>query len=702
VNPVVRLHALRRAVARRRVAIALALLAPPSLALAWAATRLSGYAAGLVVSACLLVFAAGVAGSVRRRASDAWLARRLDARVPAMEDSAALLFATPASLAPLQRLQQARLRQRVAVLDVDLRPAWPRVALAASAGVAAAIVLVVALGGTGILLPTGTSVPGAAREGGTTRIERVDIAIQPPAYTGRAAGHADALDLEVLEGSRLDWQLRFAPEPASAALVFHDGRRLPLQRQGRDWRAGEEVRASRLYRVEFDGSAPAAGELHRLDVIPDRAPEIRVIHPDRSLSLLEAGQAGWRVEFEASDDHGLAAAELELTLAQGSGESVAFSGRTLVLEPVAPVPGAPGPVTARYVQALDLAALGLAEGDDLIVKPIVRDNRQPEPNVARSASFILRWPAEPSSDTAGLEGVVQRTLPAYFRSQRQIIIDSEALVAQRGTLADAAFLDRSDAIGVDQKILRLRYGQFLGEEAEGQEHAGPDPGAGHAGQHGHGDAPAGFGQSTDVVAEYGHVHDIAEAATLLDEETKATLKSALAEMWQAELHLRQGDPEQALPYEHRALAFIKQVQQATRIHLARVGLELPQVDATRRLGGDLDGLTDRAVERLETVREDDVPLGFWRALSAPGAPDVEPLRRWIAGRAGDGPDALGVLAALDRFERDPACGVCRDALRKALWPLLPIPAAEVGRLPQPDAAGRAYLDALPSSTGDSL
>lgn len=693
-----RLCALQRAAARRRIAIALTLLAPPALAAIWATGRLSGGAAAIIVAFLLLALCAALGAFVHRRSDAAWLARRLDAQAPTMEDSAALLFTDPLALAPLQRLQRSRLHLRVVALDVDLRPRWPRGALGASFGLATAIVLAVWLGSGSVPPLPSAPVPRTTADGATARVGRVDIAIQPPAYTGLTTRQAATLDLEVEEGSRLDWRLRFAPAPVSAALVFHDGRRVPLQRRGRDWQASDEIRTSRLYRLEFDGASSTDEALHRIDMIPDRAPEIRVIHPDHGLSLFEAGQASWTVEFEATDDHGIAASELELTMAQGSGESVAFSTRTIALVPAGPVPNGRAPVTARYAQVLDLAALGLAAGDELIVKLIVRDNREPDANVTRSASFILRWPAEPASEAAGLEGVVQRTLPAWFRSQRQIIIDSEALLTERDSLPAERFLDRSDAIGVDQKILRLRYGQFLGEEFEGQQHAGD--GHGDDAHDGHpDDAVSGFGKAGDVLAEFGHMHDIPEAATLLDPETKETLRSALGEMWQAELHLRQGNPEQALSHEHRALELIKEVQQATRIHLARVGLELPQVDEARRLSGDRDGLADRLGVAAAAARGGHVPLELWQALSAGADLDGDAVRRWLAERPGDGQDTLAVLAALDRVERDRACGECRSALQKALWPLLPTPAAAVRPGPRPDAGGRAYLEALQAAAG---
>ena len=202
---------------------------------------------------------------------------------------------------------------------------------------------------------------------------------------------------------------------------------------------------------------------------PTGAPQLRVLEPDRSLSLMTQGQRSWALAFEASDDYGLAAnARLRITLAQGSGENITFREQFMTLRGT-------GPATLRrYAQRLDLGALGLAAGDDLIVQLSVDDNRAPAPQSARSASLILRWPSDLGTETTGLDGMVKKVLPAYFRSQRQIIIDAEALLKQQRKLAAERYLERSDGIGVDQRILRLRYGQFLGEEAEGEPQAAAD------------------------------------------------------------------------------------------------------------------------------------------------------------------------------------------------------------------------------------
>lgn len=719
-----------RTAARRRVAAILAgLTLPPLAALVVLAWR------GANTSAAIAVLAVGLTGFAallawRLRGIDArWIARRLDAAEPALEDSTGLLLADEAALAPLARLQRARILARADALHADIRPRWPRRALAASA-----IVTALLLGVASRIAPHATQprTEGDAAEPDTPRTAIVAgrVAIEPPAYLHAAPTETRSLDVQAPQGATLRWRLRFEPQPTAAALAFHDGTRIALERDGGDWTARHALAESALYRIVLDGAPPPADDaLHRLYAQPDRAPDVHVTQPAQTLTVLDAAQPRWTLAFEAEDDHGIAHAELSVTLAQGSGENIAVRESTETLAPIDADATDAVPRRARYARELDPAALGFAQGDDLIVRVRVTDNREPQPNVTRSAAFILRWPAAQPDDLAPLDGVVQRTLPAYFRSQRQIILDTEALLAETPRPEDDRFLARSDAIGVDQRVLRLRYGRFLGEETEiieppggsdahdadhdeahdadhapedahdaahGTEpHGHPHEAAAHAHAHDHGtDAPARFGDAGDVVAEYGHVHDIAEAATLLDPATKETLRAALDAMWQAERALRTGDPEAALPHEYRALEHVKRVQQSTRIYLARVGLEIRPPDEARRLSGEREGLTDRADPLAPQTRDDTPLVALWRELGDGDAPDWAAAERWLAAHRERMPDALGLLAALDRARRDPGCSACRDELRARLWAVLPQPAAGVPSRAASDARGAAYLDAL--------
>ena len=131
-------------------------------------------------------------------------------------------------------------------------------------------------------------------------------------------------------------------------------------------------------------------------------------------------------------------------------------------------------------------------------------------------------------------------------------------------------------MGYDQKVLRLRYGQFLGEEFEDQIGKVED----HSEEDDHESVVAKFGHTHDkenehnLVADkketthdhdhkgtegknesenpleaFAHNHDDGEQATFFVQSVRAKLKAALTVMWDAELYLRLYQPEKSLPYQ---------------------------------------------------------------------------------------------------------------------------------------------------------
>jgi hypothetical protein len=685
-------HAWQRA-RRRRALITLLLGLPWALAATVLALRLAGFDVACVVGTVSLLACAAFATARARQLDRQWLQRQLDGS-GASEDSADLLFADATTLNPLQQRQRAHVLATLERAMPELRPRWPRGALALC-WIAGLAIVVLAVGwprSSPLSAPARTAAPGSTAAAGPLHLQSTRLRIDAPAYTGQATLTQNALDAKVAADSRLSWSLRFDRAPDKAWLQFHDGRRLPLSEHEGEWQAQDVARAPVLYRVV---SEPALAEtrLHRLDVVADRAPSVRVLEPTATLSI---------------------------TTTQGSGENITFVKRSITL-------AGSGEATARrFTHTLDLAALGAQPGNDVIAQLEVRDNHAPTPQTGRSSSVILRLPSAEVALGAELEGRIKKTLPAYFRSQRQIIIDAEALIRQRRGLAAEDFVKRSDAIGVDQRILRLRYGQFLGEESEGapkrpptsdlptsdtpaaddhdhdhdHDH-GADAGAHDAHGHDHGGKPANadtppvFGSDTDVLSEYGHTHDHAEAATLLDPQTRATLKAALDQMWSAEGELRQGRPEQALPFAYKALGFIKQVQQAERIYLARVGPELPPIDEGRRLSGDRAGLASRELPLAARTPPDPAIVEAWQRLGDDnGAPDLDALATWQQRNAAYLPDALDLAAAIEQLRIEPGCHDCRLRLRAQLWRALQRPLPQAMRRSAADAMGQRYLDAL--------
>ena len=709
-------HAWQRA-RRRRALITLLLGLPWALAATVLALRLAGFDVACVVGTVGLLACAAFATARARQLDRQWLQRQLDGS-GASEDSADLLFAEATRLNPLQQRQRSHVLATLERSMPELRPRWPRRALALCwiAGLATALL---ALGWPRTNARPAAVAPtaqGSTAAAGPLHLQSTRLRIDAPAYTGQATLTRNALDAKVAADSRLSWSLRFDRAPDKAWLQFHDGRRLPLSEHDGQWQAQDVARTPMLYRVV---SEPALAEtrLHRLDVVADRAPSVRVLEPTASLVLGTPGQRQWALRFEASDDYGVAAqATLSITTTQGSGENITFVRRSVGLT------GSGEPTARRFAHTLNLAALGAQPGNDVIAQLEVRDNHAPTAQTGRSSSVILRLPSAEVALGAELEGRIKKTLPAYSRSQRQIIIDAEALIRQRRSLAAEDFVKRSDAIGVDQRILRLRYGQFLGEESEGAPKPPPtsdlptsdtpaaddhdhdhgaeagahdEHGHDHGGKSANADTPPVFGSATDVLSEYGHTHDHAEAATLLDPQTRATLKAALDQMWSAEGELRQGRPEQALPFAYKALGFIKQVQQAERIYLARVGPELPPIDEGRRLGGDRAGLASRELPLAARTPPDPAIVEAWQRLGDDtGAPDLDALATWQQRNAAYLPDALDLAAAIEQLRIEPDCHDCRQRLRAQLWRALQRPLPQAMRRSAADAMGQRYLDAL--------
>lgn len=706
-----------QAAARRRVALdTLAIGLPPTIGVALLCLRLFGPAVAAAVAVGLMLAMSPVAAWRVRRLDRSWLIARLDAGAPQLEDSAALLFRDADTLPGFAALQRERLERRTGALErLDLRPRWSRWPIAGAVLVGATLGLV------GVVWPHAhpqdSGSASTARAAGAPKVTRTRLRIVPPAYTGLPPREQPALDARAPEGSRIEWLVDMTPTPAAARLIFSGSDAVALAQRGGDWRGAATLIASTLYRLEAEGLERQ--RLHRLDAVVDAAPVVRIVEPDAQLVLTRPGQTRWTPVFEVADDYGVApGAVLRIAVTQGEGENITVAHRTLTLT------GRGEGRRKRFSVTLDLAREGLTPGGDMIVQLAARDNRAPRPQTVEGPSVILRWPS-PQGLEGGLDGMVRQTLPAYFRSQRQIIIDAEALIADRRRIDADRFQSRSNALGADQAQLRLRYGQFMGEETEGGGSSGgvalptndaparpalptndapapaparpPETDHDHA-DHDHDDEPSGFGSQMDVTAQFGHVHDTPEAATLFDPGTRDTLRQALNAMWGSERALRQGLPEDALPYAHRALELLKEAQQATRIFLARTGANLPPVDLSRRLSGKRDGIVGGAFAALPDRTVDATVADAWRALQdRPGATApvmLDALDRWVRDHRAQLPDPLALTAAIDTLRNEPDCRSCRARLRALLWTALDRPPPAVQRRTAPDARGRRYLDAL--------
>ncbi|MEJ7662793.1 MAG: DUF4175 family protein [Hymenobacter sp.] len=467
------LRAAGRSYAGRRLAAVLlptlaGLLLLGALAVRWPAGR-----AGLLASALAVLAVAAWQLWPLRRLGSAAVARQLDRLFPELEDSAGLLLTDAAALPFLGQLQQQRVGQRLDELAATRAPLLP-VSFKNSLLISG---LLLASGAAAWWLPArqpvavspaavalrftpdaGRPVPVAA-----PRITKVELLVAPPAYTRRAAFAPAAGSFQCPQGSRVRWRVRVSRAGAGAPALELGGQKLPLRpiagQSGQPtlFETEQILIAPTLYRLRFAGQT---SDDYAIDVRPDQLPTIRIQTPKPYVLIAAIGTRP-EVPIKATlhDDYGLTRAELVITIAQGQGEAVKF--REVRRDLGAGLGGQPSETLVSSV--LSLPKLGLTYGDELYFYLQVRDNHG---QAARSDAYLVQWQDTAAASSAIDVGMGVNTAPAYFRSQRQIIIDTEKLMAEKPKLTAAEFTNRANALGFDQQALRLRYGKFLGEEAE--------------------------------------------------------------------------------------------------------------------------------------------------------------------------------------------------------------------------------------------
>ena len=661
---------------RRRLAAGLVFAAAIVVAAASIAIRSgAGPAASTaLITSALVAAALCLTIAMRARSDPSRIARHLDRSDPSMAESAELLLVDEQNLSLPQRLARRQAERAFVPADHPLRSLPDSVALRMV--IAGATVL-----GAGFLiafLPRGEapSLSGPAARGtsaGAPAITRVRIDVVLPAYLGGARRAQSDWDLDVPEGALLTWSVRMSGTAAQAALITSRGDTIALAPDDDGELHGTlRARESAIYRVMY--TAGGSG-FHRITVRPDAAPAISVLRPAPRTVIPPTGSRVVPLDVLVRDDHGVTSASVIATVTSGAGESVRFRERRLDLSV-----GRAMRDGTRFSATLNLDTLGMAPGDELYFHVLARDTRQP-PNEGRSETVFLALADTGLRTAAEFTGLAVGAGPEYFRSQRQIILDTEKLIADAPRLPLEIFRERANAIGIDQGLLRLRYGEFTGEEFE-----------------------------ASAMPEAAHEHDDPENATLLDPETKSTLKGAIAEMWQAELRLRTYRPREALPYERRALEQLKIVQQASRAYVQRVGFEPPPLEPDeKRLTGKLDAIRGGMTRRtaLAPRRHDaaSVALGLVRELRGgrPPVPGDRAILEAAISELAGGTDAataanlvvLRELQALaDSTRAGRACPACAARSEAALVAALPMPRESPSLAPARGELSRRYFQLL--------
>ena len=532
------------------------------------------------------------------------IASFVDRKFPEVEDSSSLLLLSPGDLSGLQRLQAEKISQTLSTQELPIEPVHQlRVPVIVMACSILFFVLFPRLSKTGQVVEHTVHAPAEkkiVKELVPAKISEYTITIVPPAYTGKKTRQQEQFTLSAEAGSKVSWKLETSEPVKDVQFIWNDKQNFKLRQSdqaGKSWTFQKVMNQPGFYQVMLDGKK---SDFYQVELVQDHPVAIKIQHPEQH-STIDFGQPH-RVDLQVlmTDDYGISTAAIYATTASGKGEAVSFKEHKISFNTAIN-----NQRSLNLKQQLSLANLGMKPGDELYFYINATDNHGQQ---SRSDMyFVSIQDTAALMSMAGIDNGVN-LVPEYFRSQRQIIIDTEKLLRERSSIPQSDFKKRSNELGIDQKMLRLRYGKFLGEEEEtniggkGGEHEGHGADDGH-GHEEHEAAPA-YGDVQGLMDQYAHKHDQAEDATFFEPELKAQLKATLNEMWSAELQLRTYDPQKALPFEYKALRLLKDLQQKSRAYVAKTVVKTTPLKAEKRLTGELTEIQQTTAKSKNTNAKD--------------------------------------------------------------------------------------------------
>ncbi len=530
-------------------------------------------------------------------------------------------------------------------------------------------------------------------------LQSAQVQIQAPAYTGLPSKTESNLNVKALKGSRLKWELSFQNGDEMEVFLVNSGNeKLPFLRNKASFSLQEQFLGSGIYSIQAfrQDQTVFQSEFYTLEAVEDLSPVIEPQEKERYKFFFPGNNPKISLKAQIFDDFLVQEVVIVATLVRGSGENVKFRETQIHVE------NRPFQRKSNELM-LDLSGMDFKPGDELYYYWSARDNKQPEANFSRSDTYFIKYFDESDDSEEAFEGMAINVLPDYFRSQRQIIIDTEKLIAEKKRKSGKEFNSTSNEIGYDQKLLRLRYGQYLGEEFESSAGGGTMEGEegdllsgymhlhdqegehdpdfkieeeGHE-EHSQEEEKTTGGGIESLLADFMHAHDSEELNTYFEKSTRGALKSALEQMWQAELYLRLFDPEKSLPFQYKALELLKTVQQKSRVYIKRTGYDPPPIKVDEiRLSGKLEQLGTRLEKNLTQLEAQIEPLaseviGFLlkQELTSSEREKVRQLGQlWSVRMQNTGLEDWSLLLALQELEAGKLDQKGQTLLREKLYP----------------------------------
>jgi hypothetical protein len=568
----------------------------------------------------------------------------INSHYPQLEESTDLLLKNDENQTSLERIQQLRTLERFETIYSSIR--FPHKIAAATLFLFVCLVTSFGLMSFDYTLPSLSPLKSDSTSVASTPttvtkppvgIKETKIQITPPPYTGIKSYFSTQNDLTVPEGTLVKWDYVFTDEISNATIQLSSKDSVSLKRKEHVYSATKLFTMSGIYQVAWKSKSgeTKSSDYYKIEVIPDVAPDIAIKDLPQTTEFSINDNLKIDLVSTVSDDYFVQDAYIIATVAKGSGESVKFREEKLSFT-------SPTKIAGKHVQAtrtIDLKKLGLEPGDELYFYAEAFDNQKPTANRSRTETHFITLLDTASENMTFDAGLGVDLMPEYFRSQRQIIIDTEKLIRNKKALAKQTFNFTSNELGYDQKVLRLKYGEFLGEEFESElassdevqeevsqvmeegeeEDMAEKFGHPHDKDNEHNlveDKKAGTKTDNhkheaakdpdakeDPLEGFRHVHDDPEEATFFLQSVRTKLKAALTEMWDAELYLRLYEPEKSLPFQYKALKLLKEVSNDSRIYVHKTGFDPPPLKEEKRLSGDLSEIKDSRYQDQREIPE---------------------------------------------------------------------------------------------------
>ena len=294
------------------------------------------------------------------------------------------------------------------------------------------------------------------------QIQSFKIIVNPPSYTHINSKEYDSLSLEAPEGSGIIWNCELQKPIKKFQIIYNGKDTLNIPASGSKYKWRISLQNSLFYQIRYGNDRDwFISPIYTLRNIEDKAPLITVKNPPPYSFIMFGKKPEIDVLLKISDDYGLDKTHLVATVSRGSGESVKFREVEIKFRDAIT-----DKKTVYVKRKIDFNELKMEPGDELYFYAEASD-RSNKKNKSRSDMYFVQWEDTTTQRLSITAGISLDNVPAYFRSQRQIIIDTEKILSDQKNISVKEFNKRSNDLGVDQKILRLRYGQFLGEEFEG-------------------------------------------------------------------------------------------------------------------------------------------------------------------------------------------------------------------------------------------